>query len=106
MAGVINATLAQDFPEGSGVEIIAEPGRFYAAPVCTIAVNIIAKKAVVQPGGWAGQCLSVPWPLGGGGGWAEGPGSTLECLISRKEASKGYRNEPVSITFFFFFFAF
>ncbi|XP_047649565.1 ornithine decarboxylase-like [Phacochoerus africanus] len=51
MAGVINTTLAQDFPEGSGVEIIAEPGRFYAAPVCTIAVSIIAKKAVVQPGG-------------------------------------------------------
>uniref|UniRef100_A0A8C3XBZ9 Ornithine decarboxylase n=1 Tax=Catagonus wagneri TaxID=51154 RepID=A0A8C3XBZ9_9CETA len=54
MAGVINATLAQDFPEGSGVEIIAEPGRFYAAPV-------------------SGQCPSVPWPLvghalpGGGG---------------------------------------
>ncbi|XP_061003941.1 antizyme inhibitor 2-like [Dama dama] len=51
VAGVINAALAQDFPEGSGVEVIAEPGRFYAASVCMTAVNIIAKKAVLEPGG-------------------------------------------------------
>ncbi|EFB28929.1 hypothetical protein PANDA_013260, partial [Ailuropoda melanoleuca] len=51
MARVINAVLAQDFPVGGGVEIIAEPGHFYAASVCTAAVNIIAKKAVLQPGG-------------------------------------------------------
>uniref|UniRef100_A0A667G4X5 Antizyme inhibitor 2-like n=1 Tax=Lynx canadensis TaxID=61383 RepID=A0A667G4X5_LYNCA len=51
MARVINAALAQDFPEGIGVEIIAEPGRFYAASVCMAAVNIIAKKAVLESGG-------------------------------------------------------
>ncbi|GAB5574795.1 ornithine decarboxylase [Prionailurus iriomotensis] len=51
MARVINAALAQDFPEGSGVEIIAEPGRFYAASVCMAAINIIAKKAVLESGG-------------------------------------------------------
>ncbi|XP_059542099.1 antizyme inhibitor 2-like [Myotis daubentonii] len=51
MARVINAALAQDFPEGTGIEVIAESGRFYAAPVCVAAVNIIAKKAVLQPGG-------------------------------------------------------
>uniref|UniRef100_A0A8D2DD27 Orn/DAP/Arg decarboxylase 2 N-terminal domain-containing protein n=1 Tax=Sciurus vulgaris TaxID=55149 RepID=A0A8D2DD27_SCIVU len=51
MASVINAALAQDFPEGTGVEVIAEPGRFYMAPVCTAAVNIIRKKAVLEPGG-------------------------------------------------------
>ncbi|XP_039089867.1 antizyme inhibitor 2-like isoform X1 [Hyaena hyaena] len=51
MARVINDALAQDFPEGSGVEIIAEPGRFYAESVCTAAVNIIAKKAVLEAGG-------------------------------------------------------
>ncbi|XP_054576688.1 antizyme inhibitor 2-like [Eptesicus fuscus] len=51
MARVINAALAQDFPEGAGIEVIAEPGRFYAASVCVAAVNIIAKKAVLQPGG-------------------------------------------------------
>ncbi|XP_046274854.1 antizyme inhibitor 2-like isoform X4 [Marmota monax] len=41
MASVINAALAQDFPEDTGVEVIAEPGRFYMASVCTAAVNII-----------------------------------------------------------------
>nr|XP_051688025.1 ornithine decarboxylase [Oryctolagus cuniculus] len=47
----IKAALAQTFPEGSGVEVIAEPGRFYAEPVFTAAVNIIAKKSVLEPGG-------------------------------------------------------
>ncbi|XP_005318146.2 ornithine decarboxylase isoform X1 [Ictidomys tridecemlineatus] len=51
MASVINAALAQDFPEDTGVEVIAEPGRFYMASVCTAAVNIIGKKAVLGPGG-------------------------------------------------------
>ncbi|XP_025781812.1 tubulointerstitial nephritis antigen-like [Puma concolor] len=60
MARVINAALAQDFPEGSGVEIIAEPGRFYAASVCMAAVNIIAKKAVLESGDF---CLGVPPPF-------------------------------------------
>uniref|UniRef100_A0A673ULK4 Orn/DAP/Arg decarboxylase 2 N-terminal domain-containing protein n=1 Tax=Suricata suricatta TaxID=37032 RepID=A0A673ULK4_SURSU len=55
MARVISAALAQDFPEGSGVEIIAEPGRFYTASVCMAAVNIIAKKAVLEAGGWASR---------------------------------------------------
>ncbi|KAM5269564.1 antizyme inhibitor 2-like isoform 1-T2 [Hipposideros larvatus] len=52
MARVINAALAQHFPEETGVEVIAEPGRFYVASVCTAAVNIIAKKAVLEPGGY------------------------------------------------------
>ena len=59
---MINVALAQDFPEGSGVEVIAEPGRFYAASVCMTAVNIFAKKAVLEPGGWAGHCPGIPGP--------------------------------------------
>ncbi|KAM5322255.1 antizyme inhibitor 2-like [Glossophaga mutica] len=51
MARVIRAALARDFPKGTHVDIIAEPGRFYAEPVCTAAVNIIAKKAVQEAGG-------------------------------------------------------
>ncbi|XP_028615403.1 ornithine decarboxylase 1-like [Grammomys surdaster] len=51
MARVVNAALAQYFPEGTGVEVIAEPGRFYAESVCTAAVSIIAKKASLEPGG-------------------------------------------------------
>ncbi|KAL1776773.1 antizyme inhibitor 2-like [Sigmodon hispidus] len=50
MATVINAALAQYFPPGTGVEVIAEPGRFYAESVCTAAVNIIAKKESQGPG--------------------------------------------------------
>lgn len=83
MASVINAALAQDFPEDTGVEVIAEPGRFYMASVCTAAVNIIGKKAVLEPGGWARRAL---------GGEATGPGERMDswarlcrwCLISRK----------------------
>uniref|UniRef100_A0A8C9HI01 Orn/DAP/Arg decarboxylase 2 N-terminal domain-containing protein n=1 Tax=Piliocolobus tephrosceles TaxID=591936 RepID=A0A8C9HI01_9PRIM len=48
---VISAALAQDFPEERGVKVIAEPGRFYMESFCTAAVNIIAKKAVLEPGG-------------------------------------------------------
>lgn len=62
VAGVINVALAQDFPEGSGVEVIAEPGRFYAASVCMTAVSIIAKKAVLEPDEWAGHCPGIPGP--------------------------------------------
>ncbi|XP_056682151.1 antizyme inhibitor 2-like [Monodelphis domestica] len=51
MAAVINIALDQYFPEGSGVEIIAEPGRFYGTKVCTSALNIIGKKDVVEQGG-------------------------------------------------------
>ncbi|KAM4872869.1 antizyme inhibitor 2-like [Thomomys bottae] len=51
MAKVINAALAQTFPEESGVRVMAEPGRFYAESMCTTAVNIIAKKVVRMPGG-------------------------------------------------------
>ncbi|XP_036034505.1 antizyme inhibitor 2-like [Onychomys torridus] len=51
MARVINAARAQYFPEGTGVEVIAEPGRFYAESVCTAVVNIIAKKASLEPAG-------------------------------------------------------
>jgi len=32
------------FPEGSGVEIIAEPGRYMVASAYTLAVNVIAKR--------------------------------------------------------------
>ncbi|NIG58289.1 ornithine decarboxylase 2-like [Pontoporia blainvillei] len=38
------------FEEGRGIEVIAEPCRFYAASVCMIAVNVIARKAVLEPG--------------------------------------------------------
>uniref|UniRef100_A0A7N4NP20 Antizyme inhibitor 2 n=1 Tax=Sarcophilus harrisii TaxID=9305 RepID=A0A7N4NP20_SARHA len=50
MAATISGALDQYFPEDSGVEIIAEPGRFYAAKVCTAVLNIIGKKNVMEEG--------------------------------------------------------
>ncbi|XP_028936098.1 antizyme inhibitor 2-like isoform X2 [Ornithorhynchus anatinus] len=50
MAEVINSSLDRHFPEGSGVELIAEPGKYYAMSVCRAAVNIIAKREVVEEG--------------------------------------------------------
>uniref|UniRef100_A0A8C6BK68 Orn/DAP/Arg decarboxylase 2 N-terminal domain-containing protein n=1 Tax=Monodon monoceros TaxID=40151 RepID=A0A8C6BK68_MONMO len=54
-ASLERRALTLKFEEGRGVEVIAEPGRFYAASVCMIAVNVIARKAVLEPGGWAGH---------------------------------------------------
>ncbi|KAM9319794.1 uncharacterized protein PAF06_004214 [Gastrophryne carolinensis] len=43
-AGVIMESLDQYFPREEGVEIIAEPGRYYVTSAYTEAVNITAKK--------------------------------------------------------------
>ncbi|KAE8624614.1 hypothetical protein XENTR_v10006004 [Xenopus tropicalis] len=48
MAGVINPALDLYFPEGSDVQIIAEPGRYYVTSAFSLAVNIIAKKEVLM----------------------------------------------------------
>ncbi|XP_051843843.1 antizyme inhibitor 2 isoform X3 [Antechinus flavipes] len=46
MASVINSALDMYFPEGCGVDILAEPGRYYVASAFTLAVRIVAKKEV------------------------------------------------------------
>lgn len=48
IAIVINRALDKYFPDGEGVEIIAEPGRYMVASAFTLAVNIIAKKIVAR----------------------------------------------------------
>ncbi|XP_070805341.1 antizyme inhibitor 2 isoform X1 [Pituophis catenifer annectens] len=45
-AAVINSALDLYFPEGCGVEILAELGRYYVHSAFTLVVNIIAKKEV------------------------------------------------------------
>ncbi|XP_066494525.1 antizyme inhibitor 2 [Tiliqua scincoides] len=52
IAAVINSALDLYFPEGCGVEIVAELGRYYVYSAFTLAVNIVAKKEVPldQPG--------------------------------------------------------
>jgi len=47
-ASVIRSVLDEYFPEHMGVRIIAEPGRYYARSAFTLAVNIIAKRAVTS----------------------------------------------------------
>lgn len=46
ITAVINPALEKYFPSDSGVEIIAEPGRYYVASAFTLVVNVIAKKIV------------------------------------------------------------
>ncbi|XP_077477012.1 ornithine decarboxylase [Stigmatopora argus] len=48
ITAVINPALDKYFPLDGGVRIIAEPGRFYVASAYTLAVNIIAKKVLVD----------------------------------------------------------
>lgn len=40
IAGVVNTALDRFFPEGCGVEIIAEPGRFYVASAFTLIAQV------------------------------------------------------------------
>jgi len=42
----INSALAEHFPVGCGVRIIAEPGRYMVASAFTLATNVIAKRQV------------------------------------------------------------
>ncbi|NXS67894.1 DCOR decarboxylase, partial [Pandion haliaetus] len=48
ITSVINPALDKYFPLDSGINIIAEPGRYYVASAFTLAVNIIAKKIVLK----------------------------------------------------------
>ncbi|TDH68746.1 hypothetical protein CCR75_005111 [Bremia lactucae] len=40
----LKKSLALNFPQGSGVTVISEPGRFFAAATHTLAVNVIGRK--------------------------------------------------------------
>jgi len=48
ITAVINPALDKYFPADSGVRVIAEPGRYYVASAYTLAVNIIAKKVIMN----------------------------------------------------------
>lgn len=49
---MINSALDLYFPEGCGVDVLAQLGRYYVSSAFTLAVSIIAKKEVLleQPG--------------------------------------------------------
>lgn len=48
IASVVNEALDQYFPASEGVEIIAEPGRYFVASAFTLTVNVIAKRVVTK----------------------------------------------------------
>lgn len=48
ITAVLRNSLDQYYPEGCGVSIIAEPGRYFVASAFTLTVNIIAKRAVTD----------------------------------------------------------
>ncbi|ELW48612.1 Arginine decarboxylase [Tupaia chinensis] len=52
IAAVISSALDLYFPEGCGVDILAELGRYYVASAFTVAVSVVAKQEVLlgQPG--------------------------------------------------------
>ncbi|XP_068587582.1 ornithine decarboxylase-like [Cebidichthys violaceus] len=45
---VINGALEELFPPDSGVQIIAEPGRYYVDSAFTLAANVIAKRVIAD----------------------------------------------------------
>ncbi|KAK9535722.1 hypothetical protein VZT92_008087 [Zoarces viviparus] len=45
---VINGALEEFFPPDSGVQIIAEPGRYYVDSAFTLAANVIAKRVITD----------------------------------------------------------
>ncbi|XP_072880499.1 ornithine decarboxylase-like isoform X1 [Hemitrygon akajei] len=48
IAAVINRALDLHFPEASGVNVIAEPGRYYVTSSLTVAVNIIGRRITID----------------------------------------------------------
>ena len=55
MAGVLRSALDDYFPAHSGVNLIAEPGRYYVSSAFTIACNIIARRTIEDPTGTNGS---------------------------------------------------
>ncbi|NXB45986.1 AZIN2 inhibitor, partial [Leucopsar rothschildi] len=87
IAAGINSALDLYFPEGSGVDIIARPGRYYVTSAFTLAVSITAleETPVEQPGS-DGRCDSrmlmastVPSAASCSTAPAPGPGCTRPC---------------------------
>ncbi|CCD24770.1 ornithine decarboxylase SPE1 NDAI_0D04570 [Naumovozyma dairenensis CBS 421] len=47
-SAVLNMAIDEFFPENCGVDIIAEPGRYFVATAFTLAAHVIAKRSVSQ----------------------------------------------------------
>lgn len=60
-AGVINRALSECFPEGCGVRIIAEPGRYYAETSATLFTTILGQRAGLAAEGGAPGAARDYW---------------------------------------------
>jgi ornithine decarboxylase len=49
IAAALNQSLDEHFPPSSGVQLIAEPGRFFVHSACTLATNVIARRVQYVP---------------------------------------------------------
>jgi ornithine decarboxylase len=64
IAGVIRSNLARLFPEGSGVRVIAEPGRFFVEGAFALCASIISRRTTQVPAASTGSTdLLVPGSL-------------------------------------------
>ncbi|NXX33741.1 AZIN2 inhibitor, partial [Nicator chloris] len=83
MAAGINSALDLYFPEGSGVDIVARPGRYYVTSAFTLAVSITALEEIPmeQPGS-DGRCDSRMCPL-----CPRAPLSSLLTPLQRKSVA-------------------
>lgn len=84
-AAVVNSALDLYFPEGCGVEVVAELGRYYVDSAFTLVVNVVAKKEVPldQPGSEGKR--SVGGREGFGAGCAQRPERFLQAAPSAWE---------------------
>ncbi|NXU95434.1 AZIN2 inhibitor, partial [Xiphorhynchus elegans] len=85
IAAVVNSALELYFPEGSGVEVVARPGRYYVTSAFTFAVSITALEElpVEQPGS------DGRWDIGMGPPVCPTPLSPLLAPLQRKSLAAG-----------------
>jgi ornithine decarboxylase len=83
MCNILNETLDKNFPYDSGVEIMAEPGRFFASASYTLATIITTKKICIKEN-VAENCKSgaAPVPFS-----KDGPNKVKQCV---KKPTKGF----------------
>ena len=48
IANIVNSSLQRHFPEGCGVDVIAEPGRYYVASAFTLATRIHGRRELTS----------------------------------------------------------
>uniref|UniRef100_A0A8C8S3Y1 Orn/DAP/Arg decarboxylase 2 N-terminal domain-containing protein n=1 Tax=Pelusios castaneus TaxID=367368 RepID=A0A8C8S3Y1_9SAUR len=96
IAAVINSALDLYFPEGCGVEIIAEPGRYYITSIFTLTVNVIDKEEIPldRPGSDGSYKKSILYYLNDG---ISGSFSYMAVLGQLSNTTQKGAKVPVSL---------